>query len=95
MTKIKATLYGIPQQRYEPQKFFHTSVKKPKIEYKQLYCFDFESEEPFEQIKENKYKYLPYPKNRRQIEKTFDLKIPIFIRKLVWKLEDTTDGYVE
>lgn len=88
MTKVRATLFGIPQQTYEPQKFFHTSVKKPKIEYRQLYCFEFDSEEPFEQVKENKYKYLPFPKNRREIEKVFYFKIPIFIRKLVWKLEE-------
>ena len=95
MTKIKATLLGIPQQRFVPQKYFHTSVKKPKTEYREIHSFEFECDEPLEKVKEHKYRYLPYPKNRRQIESMFYLKIPIFIKKLVWKLEDTTDGYVE
>jgi hypothetical protein len=90
MTKIKATLFGIPQQRFEPQKYFHTSVKKPKIEYKELYSFEFDCDEPFERVIECKYQYLPWPNLRKKIEERFNLKIPIFIRKLVWKLEDIT-----
>lgn len=88
MTKIKATLFGIPQQRFEPQKYFHTSVKKPKIEYRELFNFEFECSEPLVEAKENKYNYLPRPRNRKQIEGQFNIKIPIFIRKLIWKLEE-------
>ena len=93
MTKIKATLFGTPQQRFEPQKYFHTSVKKPKIEYRELYSFEFECDETFEEVREYKYKYLLQPKFRKKIEERFNLKIPIFIRKLVWKLEDISNGY--
>ena len=87
MTKIKAILLGIPQQRFEPQKFFHT---KPKIEYRELFSFEFECEDTFEAVRENKYRYLPFPRLRRKIEERFNLKIPIFIRKLVWKLEEVS-----
>lgn len=90
MTKVKAILLGIPQRRFEPQKYFHTSVKKPKIEYRELFSFEFECEETFKEIKVGaKYKYLPHPVlERKKIVERFGLKIPIFIRKLVWKLEE-------
>lgn len=88
MTKIKATLFGIPQQRFKPQKYFHTSVKKPNIEYRELYSFEFECDETLKEVRECKYKYLLQPKFRKKIENKFNLKIPIFIRKLVWKLEE-------
>lgn len=89
MTKVKATLFGIPQQKYQPQKYFHTSVKKPKIEYTELLNFEFESDESFKTIKEvTKYNYLTHPKYRKKIEEAYNFKIPIFIKKLVWKLED-------
>lgn len=89
MTKVKATLFGIPQQKYQPQKYFHTSVKKPKIEYTELLNFEFESDESFKTIKEvTKYNYLTHPKYRKKIEEEYNFKIPIFIKKLVWKLED-------
>lgn len=89
MTRIKATLFGIPQQKYEPQKFFHTSIKKPKIEYIELYSFEFNTDESFIKVKEGtKYNYIIYPKYRKNIEEKYNIKIPIFIKKLVWKLEE-------
>jgi len=93
MTKVKATLFGIPERKYKPAKFFHSSVKKPNIEYIEIFSTEFVCSETFEEIKLGaKYNYIDHPhlKRRRIIEK-YNLKIPKFIRKLVWVLEEINE----
>lgn len=86
MKKVyKFKLIGYVQPRYKST----MDPRKPRLKTEILHQLVIESELNLNDLKMNIYQYVPRVwNNRRNIESMYNLKIPIWIKKLKWKIEE-------
>lgn len=85
--KYKFILIGV----IEPQFKHQFDWRKKKLQEEVIYQFEVESEYDKHEISLRKYEFVPYWRNRNEIKEKFNLKIPIWVRRLKWKIEEVKE----
>jgi len=87
MPKYKFILIGV----IEPQFKYQFDWRKKKLQQEVVYQFEVESEYDRDEMLKRKYEFVPYWQNRNEIKEKFNLKIPIWVRRLKWKIEEVNE----
>lgn len=87
MNKYKFILIGVIEPNFKPQ----FDWRKKKLKEEIIYEFEVESEYDRDEMLKRKYEFVPYWRNKNEIIQKFNLKIPIWVRRLKWKIEEVKE----
>lgn len=87
MVRYKFILLGVIEPSFKPQ----FDWRKKKLQEETIYEFEVESEYDRDEMLKRKYEFVPYWQKRNEIKEKFNLKIPIWVKRLKWKIEEVKE----